>query len=61
MQRIVYRCPAAGMKVQAMFAAKDGEKAEDRSQLYEIVSCRACAAMQFINVKTGQILGRDTE
>ena len=49
------------MKVQAMFAAKDGEKAEDRSQLYEIVSCRACAAMQFINVKTGQILGRDTE
>jgi glucan 1,3-beta-glucosidase len=34
MQRfIVYRCPATGMKVQATFAAKESEEAEDRSSL----------------------------
>jgi hypothetical protein len=62
MQRfVVYRCPRTGMRVQATFAAKDGEEAEDRSQNYQSVSCPACARMHFVNVKTGKLLGPDTE
>jgi hypothetical protein len=57
MQRfIVYRCPATGMKVQATFASKDSEEAEDRSQIYQTVSCPACAGAHIVNVKTGKVL-----
>jgi hypothetical protein len=58
MQRfIVYRCPATGMKVQASFAARDSEEAEDRSQIYQTVTCPACAGTHIINLKTGKMLG----
>jgi hypothetical protein len=53
---LVFRCPATGMKVQATFAAKDSEEAEDRSRLYETVSCPVCAGTHFINVTTGKML-----
>jgi hypothetical protein len=62
MQRfVVYRCPAAGMGVQAIFAAKDSEEDGDRSQNYQSVSCPACGAIHFVNVKTGKLLARNTE
>jgi hypothetical protein len=48
------------MNVQATFAAKDSEE-EDRSQIYQFVSCPACAGTHMINVKTAKLLGRDTE
>jgi len=58
---VVYRCHATSMKVQVLFAAKDSAQAEDRFQNYQSVSCPACGATHFVNVKTGKLLGRDTE
>ena len=57
MQRfLVFRCPATGMKVQATFAAKDSEETDHRSEIYETVSCPACAGTHFVDVKSGKML-----
>jgi hypothetical protein len=36
------------VKVQASFAAKDSEEAEDRSQIYRTGSCPACAGTHIV-------------
>jgi hypothetical protein len=57
MQRfIVYRCPIAGMKVQASFLSKES-KTDDRSQVYENANCPACGGVHFVNLETGKLLG----
>jgi len=55
----VYRCPNTGRQVQG-FVADDLTKSETENE-FEGVVCIACAALHWVNPKTGRVLGADEE
>jgi hypothetical protein len=57
MAPFIFKCPATSMNVQHWL--DDDEDVPDDE--YESVSCPACLRLDFVNRKTGQILGQDQE
>jgi hypothetical protein len=51
---IVFRCPHAGMNVQADLPKQESNEDE----LYEAITCPACGRLHFISRRDGRILGQ---
>jgi hypothetical protein len=54
MATFLYRCPTTGLQVQGWSAADPTEGDDD---IYETVTCLACAKVHLVNPKTGKVLG----
>lgn len=52
---IVFRCPNTGMNVQTHLEKR--EEGEVRS--FEAFACPACTRVHFIDVATGELLGKE--
>ena len=52
----VYRCPNTGLNVQGWI---ESEPADGEADLYEAVTCTACARVHLVNPKTGTLFGED--
>ena len=53
----VYRCPNTGLNVQGWL---ESEPAADReADLYEAVTCTACARVHLVNPRTGRLSGEE--
>ena len=52
----VYRCPNTGLNVQGWI---ESEPADGEADLYEAVTCTACARVHLVNPKTGRLFGED--
>ncbi|MGA7809663.1 hypothetical protein [Bradyrhizobium sp.] len=57
MARFVFSCPVTSMQVQH-WLDDDDDAPEDE---YEAVTCKACARLHFLNLRTGRLLGQDAE
>ena len=52
----LFRCPHTGFNVQGWTAEDHAALADD---VYESVTCTACARMHLVNPKTGKVLGAE--
>jgi len=57
MARFVFRCPVTSMNVQHWL--DDDDDAPENE--YEAITCKACARLHFLNLRTGKLLGQDDE
>jgi hypothetical protein len=58
MVAIVFTCPITEMKVQHWVDDDDEAMPDDA---YEMIVCKACARLHFINSKSGRLLGQQEE
>jgi hypothetical protein len=52
----LYRCPNTGLNVQGRI---EGEPTDRETDLYEAVTCTACARVHLVNPKTGRLFGEE--
>ena len=57
MPAFLYRCPAARLQVQGWVPDDEAEEAGD---VYESITCLACCAVHFVNLKTGKLMGEES-
>ena len=53
----IYRCPNAGLRIQALAA----EEITEGEEAYEAVTCIRRQQVHLVNPHTGKVLGEDTE
>jgi len=58
MATFIFSCPNTGLNVQHSFD-DDDEDVPDTE--YEAMTCPGCTRIHFVNLKTGKLLGQDTE
>jgi len=56
MPTFLYRCPTTGFRVQGYIPG--GVEDDD---VYEAVTCIACARVHMVNPKTGKVLGQSDD
>jgi hypothetical protein len=52
----LYRCPNTGLNVQGRI---ESEPTDRETDLYEAVTCTACAGVHLVNPKTGRLFGEE--
>ena len=57
MAAFLFRCPVTGQNVQGWLA--DDPTADADKNVYETVTCLACACPHLVNRSTGRVLGTD--
>ena len=57
MTRLTYRCPFTGLNIPLPVVLKS--ESADNAQLYEIVTCPACARLHRVSKATGQIIAEN--
>jgi hypothetical protein len=58
MATVLFRCPNLGIHVQGWFT-DDGS--DNGGEIYESVTCAACAQLHLVNPTTGKVLGGDED